>query len=619
VKDLLPHFEAELAQLQRSAKHFAKEHPKIADRLGLGGEEVEDPHVERLIQSFALLTARVHKRLDDDFPRVTESLLEVLYPHYLRPFPSCSVAHMALSPAALEKGEITHIARGTRLESSQAVCGVRCTFRTASETVLAPISITAAHYQHGAGSARGAAQLPPNTSGVLSLRLQLESTQTRWSDMPAQLRVYLSGESTQVSVLREVLCASVLSVMYQTDAQPAWMGPLAQSVELTGFEPDEALIDYGDRSHPAYRLLSEYFAFPEKFNFLSIPLPTQLGLGEGRCLTLHFVLSGLLADSDMVRVLESVDASSFVLGCVPVVNLFTQRAEPVLLRHTTAQYPLVVNARHASGYEVASIDSVHRVNCAHAQQAVQEIRPFFSIRHGDLLRDGNRPSGAPPDALYWHAERDPYLAVSSPGYETLISVVDEQFDPSAVHLETLSFEVTATNRDLPVQLSAGASLLVQGVEGVAKITLRRKPTHTHRIERGRASLWHLVSHLSLNHLSLSAGGINALKEMLRLYDLPASAANRQQIDALVAIDFAPATVWLPGQPFASFVRGTEVRLNVREEDFVGTGLGLFVAVLDRFFGMYAHLNSFTQLHVFSAHTKKLLIQCLPRSGAHPVL
>jgi type VI secretion system protein ImpG len=619
VKDLLPHFEAELAQLQRSARHFAKEHPKIADRLGLGGDEVEDPHVERLIQSFALLAARVHKRLDDDFPRITESLLEVMYPHYLRPFPSCSIAQMALSPAALEKGAITHIATGMRLDSSQSVHGVRCTFRTACETVLAPITITSVHYQHGAGAARGAAQLPVNTSGVLSVQLQLQSPQKCWSDMPAQLRVYLSGEPTQVSVLREVLCASVLSVMCQTDASQHWQGPLAQSVELTGFSSDEALIDYGERSHPAYRLLTEYFAFPEKFNFLKFILPIHLELGKSRHLTLHFVLSDLLADSDMVRVLESVDTSSFALGCVPVVNLFSQRAEPVLLTHTTTQYPVVVNARQASGYEVASINKVHRVSSWGAQQTVQEIRPFFSIGHDDLLTAGNQPSGTAPSALYWHAERDPYLAVSSPGYETLVSVVDGQFDPSTICAETLSFEVSATNRDLPVQLSSGAGLLMQGSDGVAKITLRRKPTHTRRFARGRASLWHLVSHLSLNHLSLSAGGIDALKEMLQLYDLPGSASNRQQIAALVAIDFASATVWLPGQPFASFVRGTEVRLHVREEDFVGTGLGLFVAVLDRFFGLYAHLNSFTQLHVFSAHTQKLLIQCPPRSGAHPVL
>ena len=153
----------------------------------------------------------------------------------------------------------------------------------------------------------------------------------------------------------------------------------------------------------------------------------------------------------------------------------------------------------------------------------------------------------------------------------------------------------------------------------SEIRLLRKPTASQRFERGRGALWRLISHLSLNHLSLSGGGIDALKEMLRLYDLPRSASNRRQLDGLVAIEFRPATAWLQGEPYASFVRGTEVRLSVDEGSFVGTGLGLFAAVLDHFFGLYVHANSFTKLTLVSARTQEEVLTCPPRNGELPLV
>jgi type VI secretion system protein ImpG len=157
-------------------------------------------------------------------------------------------------------------------------------------------------------------------------------------------------------------------------------------------------------------------------------------------------------------------------------------------------------------------------------------------------------------------------------------------------------------------------LAVSGVQGVRNATLLKKPTPTRHFERTGVSLWHLVSHLSLNHLSLSGRGLDTLKEILRLYNLPKSATNGQQIDALASIEFLPAQVWMQGQPCASFVRGTQINLSVREENFVGTGLRLFISVLDRFFGLYVHTNSFTRLHVLCVHSQKLLIECQPRRG-----
>lgn len=624
--ELLPHFERELAFLRNEAKEFSRRYPKVAGRLQFANGVAEDPHIERLIQSFALLASRVHKRLDDDFPLITESLLEVLYPHYLRPFPSCSIAQFHLGDAVGQLSGSARIERGTML-STKPVKGVACKFRTAYDVELAPLSVRAASYRHGVAAPEGT-RLPPSASSVISVQLEAHGSQAPWARMPERLRIYLDGEPSQVGVLREALCQRTVALMVQNTPHGPWAGPFADRAQLVGFADDESLIDYDERSHPAYRLLTEYFAFPGKFDFVDLPLPraalpratgsdSTTASAATRVITLHFVLAGFRSDSDQARLLESITARNFVLGCTPVVNLFRQNADPIRITHTSTRYPVVVDARRAFGYEVCSVDKVFRVKRTPHGDAIDEFRPFFSLHHEDLLGE---PDGeaAQRGGRYWHVQRDEAIAAATPGYELQLAIVDMAFEPDAPQADTLSVQVTATNRDLPSLLSFGApggDLFIEGGSVAREIRLLRKPSRTFTFPRGRGALWRLVSHLSLNHLSLSGRGVEALREMLRLYDLPQEAGNRRQIDGLLSVEFVPATAWLPGKPFATFVRGTEVRLTVDEEGYVGTGLDLFTAVLDRFFGLYVHLNSFTQLTVLSSRTGQALISCPPRNGS----
>lgn len=618
---LLPHFEQELAFLRAHAGEFGRRYPRIAGRLSLSGEISEDPHVERMIQSFALLAARVHRRLDDDFPLVTESLLDVLYPHYLRPFPSCSIAQFDAGGSAGQMTTPVTIERGTQL-MTRPVRGVTCKLQTSYPVSVAPVKIRAATYRHSVAAPEGT-RLPKEATGAISIQLELLSGQAQWRQLGKALRVYLDGEPSQVSPLREALCNRVVAVMVQDTPHGRWSGPYRERPELVGFADDEALIPYDERSHPAYRLLTEYFAFPDKFNFVDLPLPAAAMPGQnetdtpvGRTLTLHFVLSGMRSDSDQARILETVSEKNFVLGCTPVVNLFSQNADPIRITHAATQYPVVVDARRAFGYEVYSIDKVFRVKQTPHGESIDEFRPFFSLQHDDLLGENDSLAARPP-GRYWHAQRDDAVAQASPGYELEMSIVDVDFEPAAPQTDTLSIRVTATNRDLPSLLSvgtAGGDLFMEGGSIAREVRLLRKPTSTHAFDRGKGSLWRLVSHLSLNHLSLSGRGVDALKEMLRLYDLPQDASNRRQVDGLVSVEFLPATAWLAGEPFAAFVRGTEIRLVVDEENYVGTGLSLFSAVMDRFFGLYVHINSFTQLTVVSSRTRQALFKCPPRNG-----
>jgi type VI secretion system protein ImpG len=611
MRDLLLHFERELGFLRSHAKEFAQRYPRIAGRLSTTGEVLEDPHVERLVQSFALLTSRIHKRLDDDFPLVTESLLEVLYPHYLRPFPACSIAAFQVRSEANQMTQAAVVPRGTVLKS-RPVRGVACRFRTAYRVALLPLVVAGARYASDLAAPSGT-RVPKGATSVLSIRFDLAGDQVTWADLGVEaLRLHLDGEASHVSALREALCSRVLGTLLQTAPVGAWLAADESLPQPVGFDDEESLIDFDARSHPAYRLLTEYFAFPEKFSFIDIPLPRALLDSSARSATLHFAMSGLRSDAGETQLLETISAKNFLLGCTPVVNLFSQHADPIRITHTGTLYPVLPDARSAFAFEVYSIDRVFRVQQSADGESIQAFRPFYSLNHDELLSEGEAPG------RYWYASRDSGIAERSPGYETEIGIVDVDFDPAHPQTDTLSIDVTATNRDLPSQMSVG----LDGGDLVfdpAEVRLLRRPTLSFRFARGQGALWRLVSHLSLNHLSLSAGGIDALKEMLRLYDLPRSATNRRLIDGILSVDFQPANAWLPGNPFATFVRGTEVRLKLDEQSFVGSGLHLFAQVLDRFFGLYVHANSFTQLKVLASRSGEELIVCPRRSGEGPLI
>jgi type VI secretion system protein ImpG len=611
MEELLPHYERELAFLRGQAKEFAARYPKIAGRLMMTGDVAEDPHVERMIESFALLAARVQKRLDDDFPLFTETFLDVLYPHYLRPFPSCSIVQMDPGGSAAQLTAPVTIERGTVL-SARPVRGVTCKFRTAWDAELLPVQITQAGFR-GVLNAPEGTLLPPLATTALSVTVELTTAQAGWETLQRKsLRVYLDGEPSVVSAVREAVCARVVGVVAQASPHGPWRGMAGRLPALVGFADDESLLDWDARSHPAYRLLTEYFAFPEKFNFIDIPLPPWLKECRGTSITLHLLMAGVRADSNEGRLLETVTAKNFVLGCTPVVNLFRQHADPIRVTHTASSYPLVADARRAFGYEIYAVDSVHRVQQTPQGESIVEFRPFYSLRHDDLAADAGH---------YWTLHRDDSIAAHSPGYEMEMSIVDIDFDPAAPQTDTLSVELTCTNRDLPAQMAygvPGGDLFGEGGGTARSARLLRKPTATVRFERGRGALWRLISHLSLNHLSLSGSGVDALKELLRLYDLPRTASNSRQVDGLRAVDYRPATAWLAGKPFATFARGIEVRLTVDEESFVGAGLQLFAQVMDRFFGLYVHANSFTQLVVLSHRTGEEVLRCQPRSGDGPL-
>ncbi|WP_206951282.1 type VI secretion system baseplate subunit TssF [Trinickia acidisoli] len=608
MEELLPYYERELSYLRQYSGDFAQRYPKIAGHLLPVGEHGDDPHIEQMIQAIAMLDARIGKKLKDDSPHGIEALFDVLHPHYLRPFPACSIAQFSVTATDGKPHSYT-LARGTQLVS-RSINGVQCRFKTAYDVTLAPLAIVEARYLPAAAAP---VVLPVNAAGIASITFESTAPQFDLLKLGMRtVRMHLNGESSFIAALADGLFIHALASYVEAEGNGRWKPLRTVPVAQAGFGEDDALLDYPMRSHPAYRPLTEYFGFQEKFDFADVDLGAMLDTaGSCRRVTLHVILKEGHGNPHAARLLESLSTPHFRLFSTPVVNLFRQPGEPVRVTHRAVSYPVVADASHAASYDVYSIDSVRLVRQTQERDQVIELRPFFSQRYGDEQQAGH----------YWFARRDEAVASISPGYETEISVIDADFDPMAPQTDTLSLKLTCTNRDLPSRLAIGlegGDLFVQdGADDngpSVSIAMLRRPTQMLRFERSDELLVRFASHLALDHLSLADMQVAALKAVLVLYDLRRSAVTSRHIEAIVGVEARDAVLELPGNPFMTTVQGIELRMTLDEKHFVGASVATFVGAINTFLGYYVQLNSFVQLIVVSMHTGEQIVRCKPRSS-----
>ncbi|HQY50627.1 MAG TPA: type VI secretion system baseplate subunit TssF, partial [Thermomonas sp.] len=452
--DLLPYYENELTYLRRLSKEFAAKYPKIASRLQMEGEVCEDPHVERMIESFSFLTARIHKKLDDEFPQITEAMLSVLYPHFLRPVPSMSVAQLQLAPGT-DISEMQELPRHSQL-LSRPVQGLQIRYRTAYAVEVWPIRIAQAQLE---AAERSAFAVTRNDT-VATLRLRIETTgQQPLSQLPIQrLRLYLEGESPLVHALHELLLNSVASITLRAPEGEPQVAPVrlpASALQPVGFAEDEALLDYDPRSFLGYRLLQEYFVLPEKFLFVDL-----VGLDLSRfkqAVEIAIEFNPFGRPERLQRLEQTVSADTFRLFCTPVVNLFKQQGEPIRLAHERHEYQIVPDVRRPLGLEVYSVDWVRKFSRSPTGNDSVEFHPAYSVQHA-LHDDG--------EGHYWYLQRRPSLLPNDDGTDVMLSLVDRDMNPNTPSVDTLSVSLTCTNRDLPSQLPfGGEDSLLQPEQG----------------------------------------------------------------------------------------------------------------------------------------------------------
>ena len=605
--ELLLYYERELDYLRKSAAQFAEKHPKLASRLVLEPTKCEDPHVERLLEGFAFLAARIHLKMDDEFPEITEGLLSVVYPQLVRPIPSMSVVEFQLDA---EKGKLTSslkIDRNTPLYS-KPVDKVPCNFRTCYETTLWPLSLSAAEWN--APSRLKPAVKTNDSAWAIRLELRCARDVTFPNLRLDKLRFYLDGEGGFVNSLYELLFSRLNRIVIRDLSAGSRLAPItlpASALTPVGFRPEEGMVPYPAASFAGHRLLMEYFAFPEKFFFIDLEGLDQVGeAGFKDAIEIIFLISEVEGDGRVQRLELELSKKTFRLGCTPIVNLFSQVAEPIKLTERKYEYLVTPDGRRPYSTEIFSIDDVSAYN--NNNQKITTFEPFYSLRHQARKEDRS---------CFWLSRRRPSTRPNDDGTDVSLSLLDlstEIIDPDAT---SLTVRTTCTNRDLPSRLPFGnqdSDFEMEGAAAMRRIVALRKPTGPVRPALGKSTLWRLVSHLSLNYLSLVDDGKTALQEILRLYDVGRTAYSQNVIQSITKIHSKPHFSRLISEQGVSFARGTRIEMELDEDQFSGGGAFLFAAVLERFFGMSVSINSFTQLSVTTPQRKEGLHEWQPRSG-----
>lgn len=560
--ELLEYYRREVAYLREQGADFARRYPRVAGRIALGAAESPDPHTERLVESFAFLTARIHRDLDREFPVVAESLLDNLCPALTRPVPSMTVAQFSLDPSQGKVMAGLGVPRGSMLRAVGAD-GEICRFQVAWDTTLWPLRVAEARLEE---------------SRILRLDIRcLEGVQVEELELET-LRVHLCGDLLSTMPLHEMLVADLEAVEVETQAGDVIRLGSESLVEL-GFDEGQEVVPRPAHAHPAYGLLQEYFTFPRKFQFFDFRgLRGRLGRGDRFALRLVF--------SRGARALSTVGPETFRLGCVPVVNLFTMTSEPIIVDHRRTEYLLVADRQRERSTEIHSVLSV----IASDPDAARPRTVPSVFTSDDASGEGHE--------LYWVGRCQASLRRDITGTDTFLGFVDRGNVRQQPDYPVVFAEVACTNRHLAEQVPAGARLMAESLSRSMTIRVLYEPTGQRSPSLGNEALWKLVSLLRLNHRSLANGtsGAQTLRQMLMLF-AGESARDQAQVRGLRRLTASGVTARVGEDGWRGFCRGTQVALEFDGADFAGSSPLLLGSVLARFFALYTTTNSFVQLRV----------------------
>jgi type VI secretion system protein ImpG len=648
---LLRYYDRELRHLQTGAKEFAREFPKIAGRLAIEDFPCVDPYVERLLEGFAFLTARVQLKLDSEFPRFTQNLLETVYPSYLAPTPSMCIAQFNHDTAEGGLADGYVIKRGTVLRSVATRDLASCEYRTAQDTTLWPLRVDEAQYYTrnvgvldlarpwgGPAAASQASVGRGPIRAALRIRLRTTAAVPMGKVAMKHLRLCLKsgdagGYSTAAKVYEQLFAHArsvVIRPVMQGNAVGSWQESFQPSIiSRVGFKGEEALLPYDARGFQGYRLLHEYFAFPQRFLFAEIgDISPALKRAEG------FGVDVIITFTQEVPELEgSVDASCFGLHCTPAVNLFPKRADRIFVSDKASEFQVIPDRTRPLDFEVYKVTRLTGFGAASNEETI--FRPFYAASDTD--------SGTSP--AYYATNRVPRVSSerekrvgarsSYAGSEVHVSIVDASSAPYSTDLKQLAVETMCTNRDLPLQMPVGKGKtdftmeIGAPVENVRVIAGPTPPRPSHA--EGETS-WRLISHLKLNYLSLmdedldgdgevslsERQGAAALRDLLRLYGATSDPATRKQIEGLKTINTVPITRRVPTPGAIAFARGLEVSVTFDESLFEGSGVFVLGAVLEQFFARYVSMNSFTETVIKSVERGEIM-RWTAKVGQRPVL
>ena len=625
--DLLTYYEKELTYLKQLGARFASEHPKVAGNLGIGQDAVEDPHVSRLIESVAFTNAQLQRRLDDGYSELSADLLECLYPHYLRPLPPFTVAQFKIDPELAESvfPMPRHSEFDTAWFSHSGQAGINagdadadgagfdsCRFRSTRECHLLPLEVSGAQLFNRPFNTPGAASVRAAKS-VIKLSLAAARGDLNLNELEsAPLDLFLPGNNASAHSLYRLLLSRCVSLVVKdpdADTYPIFIS--SDRIKPLGFEADEGLLPYGASSFRGYRYLTEFFAFPEKFSFVSFGDIAELfkDMTGSRC-DLYIYL-----DESDLELEHQLSRDNFLLNCCPMVNLFSLRADPVKLSASNAEVPIQADARRPRSLEVYSVDNVE---VSAGENRSEAFRPLYGRKSFD---EGTA------ERFYLTRRRASRLGAGErdDGTDVSISLLGEDLTPAQLDGRTLHMELTCSNRDLVSKLpfnSEQPRLQARALNPPCqRIQCIVQPTRSTRMDLSGKTAWQLISHLALNHLSFTGQdqGAASFREILGLYNFRKTAISRSIIAAVSELSARRISAPLTIEGRIAVCHGTQIDVLLDPDRLSGTSAFLFAKALEEFFAVYASVNSFTRTVVRLKHRDAPLLEGGIRAGERQLL
>ncbi|WP_394203316.1 type VI secretion system baseplate subunit TssF [Shewanella waksmanii] len=608
-QELLKYYNRELAFIRHMGAEFAQQYPKLAGRLRLSDEHVEDPHVSRLIEAFALLTAQIRQKLDDSFPELTEALLGQLYPDYQAPIPSMSVIKIETENVSTT-GVV--LPRGSQVDTQ--VEGMKtCHFQTCYDTKLWPLDVIDAQFENAPFNAPKPIW-NEHAKSTLTISLAGEFTEVSMATLAIkELRFFLNGQAHQTFHLYQMLFEHCIGMAISPKGQYNQAKYIERRhIQAVGFAEQQQVVPYSQRTSSGFRLLVENFLFAEKFLFFDLVDLQDCWQHLQSEFELHFYFNTTAEDLE-----KQVNANHFMLGCTPIINLFEQELEPISV--DSAQYEYKLQARYLDA-EVSEIIAINEVAAFDPADNRIKVSPFYGEAH---------PAYLGQDRLFWHVRREAASwagGYAEQGTELYLSLVDKDFKGFDINADdeswVLSAKALCSNRNLAAHLPFGTDepkmFIAERADIIKKVKCLHAPTLPVRPALSDASRWQLVSHLTLDSFS-GAHALKHLTETLKLYDFKASPENKALIDSIIAVDMAPATARVTHAGKVGFCSGTDIELTFSKDHYAGSGVFFFCSVLDHFFAQFAVVNSFTRLSLRFSGQERRYYTWPARAGSRPLL
>lgn len=588
IDEKLKYYHEEIEYLRKKGTEFAKSYPKLARRLELTSEGSTDPHVERLIESFAFLTARVQKDINQKFPEFTHQILGALYPYLTTPVPSMAIAKFTPDISKMKSPSGQVISKGTEL-AIKDVRGVNCRFQTTQNLHLWPITLESADII----DLEDYKIFIPGSEVSRGIKISLKSYGVPFNKLKLRhLDLFLAGDQGTTQKLYDAIYEFRQPIFLLEEGKKHITKLAKGKVESLGFDYDHGTIPFQGNAHPAYRTLMEYFIFPEKLQFVSI-----WGLEFSKE---AYTCELIVPISNSFK--KKVSKKNFVFGCTPVINLFKKTSDPLRLDHKSLHYRLVGDERNERTCEIHTINKVLAIDDKTSE--VKEISPYFSFNHWESNRE---------QSLYWAMQRETSMLG---GHDTLLSFVDTAFDPKVLNVTTVYAEVNCTNRLMAEDIPMGAKLESLKALPTRSITLMTTPTKTMMPAEIDGAYWKFISHVNLNHLSLVEGGAGNLKKILSLYQ---TEINKKVIEGILDVQSCHITRRIGKDAWKGFVQGVEVTITLDEVKYGANSIMMFGTVLRRFFALYASINSFVELKIKIKGSDKVWKHFPPMSGQQHLL